>query len=219
MITIDNKVKTEVDSFLATDNLKGGAVAAERLIESMMEKQGVSSPDQLTGKVGIVTAMAGVQVLIDRDKGFEDKVKELAPQLEFVTTIDINNDMAKGVTDFAALLNANQDLAGVFGDNNTTGNAVAKVLSEKNKTDVAAVAYDSDEAEVKAVKDGWLQGIVVQDPYRMGYDGVAYGLQKLAGLDIESYVDTGAVLVTADNIDESSIQGLLDPRKRSLTGK
>lgn len=219
VITIDNKVKTDVDSFLATDNLKGGAVAAEQLILSMMEKQGVGDPKDLKGKVGIVTAMSGVQVLIDRNKGFIDKMNAAAPQLEFVTTIDINNDMAKGVSDFNALMDANPDLAGIFGDNNTTGNAVAKVLQEKNLTQVAAVAYDSDEAEVQAVKEGWLQGIVVQDPYRMGYDGVSYGLQKLAGLDILDYVDTGAVLVTADNINDGPIQGLLDPRKRSLTGK
>jgi ribose transport system substrate-binding protein len=217
VVTIDNKVKTDVDSFLATDNLKGGATAADRLIASMMEKQGVNSPAELSGKIGVVTSMAGVQVLIDRDKGFSDRMMEVAPQLDFVTTIDINNDMAKGVTDFNALMDANPDIAGVFGDNNTTGNAVAKVLQEKNLTRVAAVAYDSDEAEVLAVKEGWLQGIVVQDPYRMGYDGVSYGLQKLAGLNIADYVDTGAVLVTADNINDSAIQGLLDPRTRSLT--
>ena len=219
VITIDNRVKTDVDSFLATDNIKGGAIAADRLVATMMKKQGVSSPTELTGKIGIVTSMAGVQVLIDRDKGFSDRIKELTPQLKFVTTIDINNDMAKGVTDFNALMDANPDITGVFGDNNTTGNAVAKVLQEKNLTQVAAVAYDSDEAEVLAVKEGWLQGIVVQDPYRMGYDGVSYGLQRLAGLDIAGYVDTGAVLVTADNINESAIQGLLDPRTRSLTRK
>lgn len=219
VITIDNKVKTDVDSFLATDNLNGGAIAADQLIAAMLEKQGVSSPTDLTGKIGLVTAMSGVQVLIDRDQGFTERIKAQAPQLEFITTLDVNNDMAKGISDFSALVSANPDLAGVFGDNNTTGNAVAKVLQENNLTGVAAVAYDSDEAEVGAVKDGWLQGIVVQDPYRMGYDGVSYGLQKLAGLDIAGYIDTGAVLVTAENIDDSAIQGLLDPRKRSLTGK
>lgn len=219
VITIDNKVKTEVDSFLATDNVNGGAIAADKLIQSMLEKQKVSSPADLKGKIGIVTSMSGVQVLIDRDQGFTDRVKQVAPQLEFITTIDINNDMAKGLTDFSALLAANQDLIGVFGDNNTTGNAIAKVLQEKNLTDIAAVAYDSDEAEVQAVKDGWLQGIVVQDPYRMGYDGVSYGLQKLAGLDVPSFVDTGAVLVTADNVGGSTIQAFLNPRLRSLTGK
>lgn len=219
VITIDNKVKTEVDSFLATDNLNGGSIAADHLVATMMEKQGVSSASALTGKVAIVTSMSGVQVLIDRDMGFSTKIKELAPQLDFVTTLDINNDMAKGIADFTALMAANPTLAGVFGDNNTTGNAIAKVLQEKNSISVAAVAYDSDEAEVMAVKEGWLQGIVVQDPYRMGYDGVSYGLQKLAGLNVASFVDTGAVLVTADNISDVAIQGFLDPRKKSLTGK
>ncbi len=69
VIAIDNEVGTDVDCFLATDNLKGGAIAADSLIASMMEKQGVSSPAELTGRIGILTAMSGVQVLHDRDKG------------------------------------------------------------------------------------------------------------------------------------------------------
>ncbi len=219
VIAIDNEVGTDVDCFLATDNLKGGAIAADSLIASMMEKQGVSSPAELTGRIGILTAMSGVQVLHDRDKGFTDRMNEVAPQLEFIATLDINNDMAQGVSFFTAMVDAHPDLAGVFGDNNTAGNAVAKVLEENNLTSIAAVAYDSDEAEVQAVRGGWLQGIVVQDPYRMGYDGVSYGLQKLAGLDVPGYVDTGAVLVTSENVDDSLIQGYLDPRIRSLTGK
>lgn len=219
VITVDNKVKTDTDSFLATDNIRGGAMAADQLIDEMIKEQGVFSPTELTGKIALVTSMSGVQVLIDRDKGFTDRISALAPQLEFIPTIDVNNDMGKGVTDFSALMDANPDLAGVFGDNNTTGNAVAKVLEEQNRTDIVAVAYDSDEAEVQAVKDGWLRGIIVQDPYRMGYDGVGLGMQKLAGLDIPEVVDTGAVLVTKSNINNQSIQGFLDPRKKSLTGK
>lgn len=217
VITVDNKVNTETDSFLATDNKVGGGTAAEQLVKSMMEKQGVDSADALTGKIGIVTAMSGVQVLTDRNEGFATKMAELAPQLEFIETIDINNDMARGVTDFAAMVKANPDLAGVFGDNNTGGNAVANVLEDNNLTNIAAVAYDSDEAEVQAVKDGWLQGIVVQDPYRMGYDGCAFGMDMLLnGTDLPDYVDTGAVLITAENIDDPDSLGLLDPRTRSL---
>lgn len=217
VITVDNKVNTnEVDSFLATDNLVGGATAADQLVASMLEKQGVASAKDLKGKIAIISSMAGVQVLIDRDTGFENRMKEIAPGLEFVETQYINNDMAEGVAAFEGILDANDDVIGVFGDNNTSGNAVAKVLSERGRDDIAAVAYDSDEAEVQAVKDGWLQGIVVQDPYRMGYDGVEYGLQALAGLSVPDYLDTGAVLITSDNINDGASQGLLDPRTRAL---
>ncbi len=53
-------------------------------------------------------------------------MNEVAPQLEFIATLDINNDMAQGVSFFTAMVDAHPDLAGVFGDNNTAGNAVAK---------------------------------------------------------------------------------------------
>ena len=78
VITIDNKVNTKaVVSHLATNNTKGGALAADMLIARLKE---LKKP--LTGKVALISAMAGVQVLTDRDVGFTEQLKKAAPDLK-----------------------------------------------------------------------------------------------------------------------------------------
>ena len=57
-MTIDNKVKTDVEAFLATDNIKGGSLAADKLVEGLK-----ANTSALQGKVTLISAMAGIQVL------------------------------------------------------------------------------------------------------------------------------------------------------------
>lgn len=209
VITIDNKVKTDkINSFLATDNLKAGGTAAEFLVNGLKEKYG-----DLKGKsVGVVSAMAGVQVLIDRDTGFADKVKELAPELEVLETRYVDNDMTKAMSAAEDMLTANDNLIGIFADNNTTGSGTSRVVSQLKLADkVFVVAFDSDPEEIKGLTEGSIKALVLQDPYGMGYKGVDYAYQKLMGKDIPAKVDTGATLVTTANMNEPAIKGLLDP--------
>ena len=169
VVTIDNKVKTDkVASFLATDNKQGGKLAAQEMVKQMK-----SAGIPLKGKVALVSSMAGVQVLIDRDTGFTEGLKKAAPDLTLMTPRYVNNDIFKTVNTVQDLLLSNPDMVGIFADNNTTGAGTAQVLKENNKQDsIIAIAFDSDPKEVAALKDGSLKALVVQDPYGMGYKGV-----------------------------------------------
>lgn len=209
VITIDNKVKTDkVNSFLATDNLKAGGMAAEFMVEQLKAKYG-----DLKGKaVGVVSAMAGVQVLIDRDTGFADKIKELAPELTVLEPRYVDNDMTKAMSAAEDMLTANDNLIGIFADNNTTGSGTSRVISQLGKAnDVFVVAFDSDAEEVTGLSEGSIKALVLQDPYGMGYKGVDYAIQALEGKQVPAKVDTGATLVTKDNMNQDAIKGLLDP--------
>ena len=62
------------------------------------------------------------------------------------------------------------------------------------------------------LKDGTTAALVVQDPYRMGYDGVKTALAVSKGEKVEANVDTGANLVTKDNMKEPKIDALLNPK-------
>lgn len=208
IVTIDNKVNTDkVNSFLATDNIKGGALAAEKLVEGLQAK-GI----ELKGKVALISAMAGVQVLVNRDQGFTDKLKEIAPDLTVLETKYTDNDIVKALGIAKDLMAANPDLVGIFADNNHTGDGAARAIIEDNAQDkVVAVAFDSDPEEVKAVEDGVMYALILQDPYGMGYKGVESCLQAIAGTELPAYVDTGAVAVTKDNMNNEDVKGLLDP--------
>ncbi|MDR3497161.1 MAG: ABC transporter substrate-binding protein [Ancalomicrobiaceae bacterium] len=213
VVTIDNRVKTDkVASFLATDNAAGGKLAAKQLAEQL---KAMGKP--LKGKVALISSMAGVQVLIDRDSGFEAGLKEFAPDLVLLKPRYVNNDIFNAVNTAQDLVLSNPDLVGVFADNNTTGSGVAKVLTETGKKDsIVAIAFDSDPQEVEALRSGALKALVVQDPYGMGYKGVDSIVRALAGEKLPAYVDTGANVVTKANMDEANYKNLLDPLGRAI---
>lgn len=213
IVTVDNRVKTDkVHSFLATDNVAGGAQAAEQLIENL-KAAGIP----LEGKVGIISSMAGVQVLIDRDSGFTSKLEELAPNLTLIETRFVDNDMTRAVAAAEDIITANPDLVGIFANNNTTGNGVARVIAERNLQDrIMLVAYDSDPEQVRALRENVIKALVVQDPFGMGFRGVMYAYDAIKGADLADFVDTGAVVVTSANVNNEDIQGLLDPTLKRI---
>jgi ribose transport system substrate-binding protein len=208
VITIDNKVNTSaVLSHLATNNTKGGALAADMLIARLKE---LKKP--LSGKVALISAMAGVQVLTDRDTGFTDQLKKVAPNLKVLPTRYIDNDIMKALAAAEDLLTANPDLVGFFADNNHSGDGVARAILERKLGDkIAACAFDSDPEEVQSLADGVLYALVLQDPYGMGYKGVQSALDAIAKKTLPAYVDTGATAVTKANMNDAKMKGLLDP--------
>ncbi len=209
VVTIDNKLKSDkIPAHFATNNKKGGAAAAEQLVANLKAK-GIP----LKGAVGLISAMAGVQVLTDRDIGFADRMKELAPDVTVLETRYTDNDIMKALSSGEDMVTAQGDkLIGIFADNNHTGDGVARMITERNLFDkVMAVAFDSDPEEVSALKSGALKALILQDPYGMGYKGCTAAVTLLDGGTVPSYVDTGAVAVTAANMNDKTIQALLDP--------
>jgi ribose transport system substrate-binding protein len=208
VITIDNKVNTDrVHSFLATNNRVGGALAADKMLE-FMQAAGIEPK----GAVAILSAMAGIQVLDDRDGGFMERMKEIAPEIEVLAPRYVDNDIIKAVGVTEDLLTARDDLIGIFADNNHTGDGAARVIAEQNLQDkVMVTAFDSDPEEVKGLETGAIKALIVQDPYGMGYKGCDFAVKVLEGEEIPGYLDTGVAAVTKENMNEEEMKSLLDP--------
>ncbi|MFS0779943.1 ABC transporter substrate-binding protein [Neobacillus sp. 3P2-tot-E-2] len=211
VVLVDNRVNTDqFVSFLATDNLKGGAIAADKLVEELQK-----SGKELKGKVAVVSAMAGVQVLTDRDKGFIDRLKEIAPDIKVLDTRYVDNDITKALGTAQDIITSNPDLLGFFADNNHTGIGVARAISEENLQDsIPVIAYDSDEEQINSLKSGAIDYLIVQDPFGMGYKGVMNVIAKLEGKEVEKEVDTGVTAVSMENFEDEEVQQLLYPEKR-----
>ena len=141
VITIDNRLNADCyDSFLATDNYVGGGLAAEQMVKSW-EALGIEPK----GKVGLVNAMAGVQVLINREAGFRDKLAEIAPDVTILETRFTDNDMVKSIAAAEDMISANEDLIGLFGCNNITGDGVCRVITEQELSEkIVGIAFDSE---------------------------------------------------------------------------
>jgi len=214
IITIDNKVNTDkVHSHLATDNIAGGNLAAEIFLE-MAEKHGKSTD---SGKVSIIGAMAGVQVLSDRDQGFIQGIEENAPGLELLEIRYVDNRIPEALSSAEDVLTSHpEELVGFFADNNHTGAGVARAIAERGvKDEIPVVAFDADDAEKTALAEGTIDALIVQDPFRMGYDGVQFAVRAIEGEDLPDYVDTGVTAVTQDNMNDDDIQNLLNPEQRA----
>ena len=76
---------------------------------------------------------------------------------------------------------------------------------------VKMIGFDSGTQSVLDLKNGDLQGLVVQNPMLMGYLGVMTMMKHLQGQPVEKRIDTGVVLITPENMNETKSQELLRP--------
>lgn len=209
VVTVDNRVNTDkITTHLSTDNLKGGALAADMLVENL-KKNGTP----LKGDIGLISSMAGVKVLADRDEGFIKRLKEIAPDLKILPVRYADNDILKALGAAEDMLTANPNIVGFFGDNNHMGDGISRALKERQLQDkIVAVAYDTDPEEVASLKEGVLKALIVQDPYGMGYKGVDTVLKAINKEPVEDkYIDTGVTAITPENMEDAKMKALLDP--------
>ena len=93
-----------------------------------------------------------------------------------------------------------------------SADGVAQSIQEnKVQNRIVAVGFDSDPQEISAVKSGTLQGIVVQNPYFFGYQGVVAAAMSAQGRFAPPSLDPGAVLVDLSNMNTAAVQKLLNP--------
>jgi len=76
---------------------------------------------------------------------------------------------------------------------------------------VKFVGFDANEQLVDGLKQGDVQGLVVQDPVKMGYLGVLTAVEVLQHKKVESSIDTGVGLVTKETMDDPAVYALIHP--------
>lgn len=214
VIMIDSSANTDkYVTFLATNNVTGGMKAADEIASCVKARTGKAE-----GSVAYLTALAGAQSLNDRDKGFVDQIKAKYPGLKIVDHRVGNNDASKALSDSEDILTKNPDLVGIFADNELEGDGAGTALNEKSKASkVCLVSFDTSAQELSFLKKGVIDGLIVQDPFMMGYAGVWYALAASHGAVLPKYVDSGVHVVTKANIESPAMAGLLDPSKYKLT--
>lgn len=195
-------------SFLTTDNVQGGRIAADGLAAAIKATTGKEE-----GDIAIITSLPGVGSLDQRREGFLDQIKTKYPGLNVVADKYADGQATTGLNMMTDLITANPNLVGVFASNLIMAQGVGQAIAENKLGDkIKVIGFDSDEKTVGFLKEGVLAGLVVQDPYRMGYDGVKTALAVSKGEKVETFVDTGANLVTKDNMADPKIDALLNPK-------
>ncbi|MDX8514384.1 ABC transporter substrate-binding protein [Mesorhizobium captivum] len=196
-------------SFLTTDNVQGGRVAADGLAAAI----GAANGGKVEGKVALITALPGAGSLEQRAQGFKEQLKAKYPGLELIADKYADGQATTGLNIATDLITANPDLKGIFASNLIMAQGVGQAIAENSLAGkVGLIGFDSDEKLIKFLNDGVISGLVVQDPYRMGYDGIKTALAASKGEKVEANVDTGANLVTKDNMKDPKIDALLNPK-------
>ncbi len=209
VIIIDSAANTDkYVSFLASDNYKIGQVAADKMAELLAKKYGKPK-----GKVALITFMSGVGSLELRKNGFVDRLKEKYPEIKLVAIRDARGKQGNTIGITQDLLTAYPDLDGIYASNQYTGDEMVRALDMMGRKDLATVAVDSGPQEVWGLKNGYLDAILVQRPWVMGYAGVAYAIMARNGVPVAKNVDTGIITVTPEMVKSGAADEVLDPIK------
>lgn len=152
------------------------------------------------GTIAILTSSLGSEKEQTEIKAFMDAIE--GSNLEVVVTEETNADLATGVVKMEAIAQTYPDLKAVLGTSAYDVQAAAKVKVEYGLDDLVLVGYDDQEETLKYIREGVIYGVIVQDPYTMGYLGVKNLYDYLTNGSVENeHVDTGTITVTAENVD------------------
>jgi ribose transport system substrate-binding protein len=197
----DSGIETEsYVSYVSTDNRQGGVVAAERLGEKLGGK----------GKVAIIGVKKGSVSTDEREDGFKETVAKKFPGIEVVQHLYGEADFSKSLNVATDILTAHPDLAGIFASNESAAVGAARAVKQKGLAGkVVLVGFDSGPNLIEALKDGTVDSLVLQDPYRMGYEGVKTIVAQLNKQTPERRIDTGVKLLTKENLDTPEMQRLI----------
>ncbi len=193
----------EIVSYVATDNFKGGKLAADAMAKAIEEK----------GNVILLRYLAGSESTEQREEGFLEQIKNY-PDITVVSSDQRGGDNATSSKEkMDQLLQVHgADLNGVFSvcEPNANGTLEALRNAGLNKK-VKMIAFDPSDALIEGLGDGSVSGIVLQDPVTMGYTAVKTMIASLSGEKVEAFISTGEYVATPENMNEPQYQKLLKP--------
>ncbi len=204
VVIIDSGLNsTDYAAMVATDNKKGGVLAGQQLIKVLGGK----------GRVLMIRYQQGSASTEQREAGFLEALKA-APGITL-----ISSDQYAGPTVDTAYKSSQNVLSrfgtqtdGIFMPNESSTRGMLLALKDAGLLGkVKFVGFDSSADLVAALKANQLQGLVVQNPFKMGYLGVLTAVQAVKGEKLDKSVDTGVTLVTPENMNTPDIQMLLNP--------
>lgn len=214
----------DIASHVSTNNIEASKTAANKLA-TLMER---------SGEVAVFVQDSFSMTAKERGQGF---VEELAASFPDVSVVNIyhldelgtmaaniaaekNAALAEGEQEIDPasitqkevvqyILEKNPNLKGIYTTNLDTTQLVADVLSSLERDDLYFVGFDGGEEQLKLLEDDVVDGLVIQNPYGMGYAAVVSAARAVLELGNEAFVDSGYTWVTKDNMKEADIKKML----------
>jgi ribose transport system substrate-binding protein len=186
-------------SRIATDNVEGGRVAGEALVELIGGE----------GSVFVNTTQPGVSTVEERQQGFEEVIAE-EPGIEYLGAEFNNDDATRAAQITSAVLAANPELAGIFATNLFSAEGAATALRDAEAQEqVQIVGFDASPGQVGQLEEGLVQALVAQNPREIGRLGVETAVASIRGEDFEAQITTPLTVVNQDNLEDPEVRDTL----------
>ncbi|MBN1343030.1 MAG: substrate-binding domain-containing protein [Phycisphaerae bacterium] len=192
-------------TFAATDNYQGGVMGARALCKLIGGK----------GNVAMVKVMPGGVSTMQREKGFCDTIEKEFPDVKLVDEKWGYALREKSQAAAEDILTAHPDkIDGFFGSNETSAVGILLALKQRNLAGkIKFIGFDASPDLIAGMKEGVINGLVVQNPFKMGFEGVKSIVDTKAGKQVPKRIDTGVVVVTPENMTQPEMAKLLNPPK------
>lgn len=202
VVTVDGSLSKPVDlQNIRTDNIAAGGLAAEAMAQSIGG----------AGTVLVVGLDPSVTGNEERVSGFTKVLKEKYPDIKVLPTEYPGTDQNKAAEIVSAALQANPDLKGIYTTHsNAAVGTSSAVIGAGQQGKVKIIAYDADPGQVRDLKAGVYDALVVQSPYLEGYDSVTLVTRILRGetdpAKLEDVTHPPMVVATRENIDTPEVK-------------
>jgi len=200
VITMDSGVNSPYPvSFIATNNLEAG-IKAGREIDRRL-------PSDNTGSIAIVSHIRETATAIEREAG----VRQALENRTIAGTWFCENDKEIAYNNTMEIL-SDPSITGIVALNEIVTIGAAEAVRDTGDSGrVVVVGFDNAPEELAFLEQGIIKATVVQRPYNMGYMSVRTAVEYLKGEKVAPVIDTGSVLITADNMFKREYQELLFP--------
>jgi len=204
VIIIDSDLSESIYStFVATDNYAGGKLAAKYMAKLLNGK----------GNVLVLRFSEGSASTTKREMGFLEGIAEYAPEIHIVSKDQFGGVIAESAMQVGQnLLNRFPDLDGIFCPNESTTFGFLRALQIAGKAgQVKLIGFDASDPLIEGLKAKEIHGLVVQNPFQIGYLGVKSACAVLNGEKVEPRIDTGVHLLTLENLDDPDMKEIVFP--------
>jgi ribose transport system substrate-binding protein len=201
-VIIDSGIDTDkYVCFAATDNYIGGLIAARRMGKILNGK----------GKIVVLKYVPGSGSTTNRENGFVDTIRKEFPDIDIVDQQYGKDTVETALQVTEDMLMKNAELDGLFACNASTSVGALQGLRSQGRTgEIKMIGFDTEKALIDGLKEGAIDSLVAQNPYKMGYEGVKAVVAVLDGTELPTRrIDTGVNLVTKVNLATPEIQALL----------
>ena len=214
-----------IQAMISTDNKAAGVLAASQMAEMMEE----------SGQIIMFVHESDSEAAIARKNAFRKEIKSKYEGMSIVKTvnlddleelkeeivdevqagnyelaleeIDTNNVSKADVVDY--VLAKYPDVKGCYATNSATTQLFVEGLERKEMYDVSVIGYDAGDDQLQALRDGKIDGLIVQNPFGMGYAAVIACARAGLSVGNEAFVNTGYTWVTKENMDTEEVQKML----------